>query len=503
MNKYDNMFVLMRFFAIEYIIILFIAVVVFQYQINRHNNTDNMENTSSISVCYFELINNRDLWPIILPMLDTKSLWRLRQTCRGVKIQVDKWAKNKKMEWPFFSNLMLQSDNRTRKSSSLILHHVVTSRDNTKLALLIDANEEKNQTRCTPSRMSKILVYDINIGKIAEFITDKNTKPVFSLDGSIIIAGGPKPTQSHLFLHESLGLLVCDLLVSDGHTMPKPIHQFKKTRFGNIHFVTNDFIWCDQNNQTRPATALHHMGFRLRRNRSNKIICSCFNRNENPFVTPIQNDGLWVINIVSNASTKVVIEYGGTWELGGNRDTGMSVIRLDENRTIVSSQRVDFWGNLTCSNIEISKSGRSIVVVNKTYQHDINDMARIATYKITNTKHNFITEPEFIRGRILITDPFGPTNVMPSRPVIWSYDDRWLIFGHSFDLSPYLSDLSPCCIHVTRCNGRVLQVGREDTTWSPNIWNIMLNGKSRSVWPASDDRDALDAVNIERLYRKY
>lgn len=171
-------------------------------------------------------------------MLDTKTLWRLRQTNRSIKIIVDKWTTNRKMEWPFFSNLMLGCNNIIGNDQFINLQYVVLSQDNTKLAVLFDFDKNYTHKNGDTSTRSKVAVYDIQKGKITEFTANNETKPFFSCDGTIIVVGAPVPYNANPPVARSFGVLICDLIGATKENKAVPSHHFKRQRFLNVHFVT-------------------------------------------------------------------------------------------------------------------------------------------------------------------------------------------------------------------------------------------------------------------------
>ena len=407
------------------------------------------------------------------------------------------------MEWPFFSNLMLESNKKTQKNDSTELQHVIISGDNTKIAILVDFDKNYIHKHGDVSTRSSIIVYDIHKGKIAEFIANNDTKPVFSCDGTILIAGGPKKYNANPVLGDSHGILVCDLLDSSNSNMATPIHHFKRKRFLNIHFVTNDFVWCDQRNTTENPNGQRHIGFRLWRNGKGRVVRSTFKQDEARF--SFRDEHSWfgsthAIQLIAHPSTKTVVEYFGPRICRPYPNTSMAVVRLNDNREVIASQRINFWGQLRYSGIEISIPGNSIMVLNKSSERDI---ARIAIYRLTNATRDFVSSPHYIRGSVLTFPPVKNWRIIPEIPKIWRFDGRWMVFSHPFGSDCHLSRESPCCALVTQHEEQILDIGEEDMVWSPNIWNIILNGKPGSAWPPNSKDNSIGVASIEKLYKSH
>lgn len=459
------------------------------------------------AVNYFELVNNIDLWPNLFRMLDTKSLWRLRQTSRIIKISVDDWTTNRQMDWPFFSNLMLESDHRTNKNKSTELQYIVISQDNTKLAILVDFDKNYLHRTGDISTRSKVCVYDIHKGKIAEFIANNETKPIFSCDGTILVAGAPVPYKANPPLADSFGIIVCDLLNATSQNMATPFHHFKRKHFLNVHFITSDFIWCDQRNTTQNPNGQRHIGFRLWRNRNGRVVRSSFKRDEARF--SFRDEHSWIgsthaIQLIANPSTKTIIEYYGSRINRPYPNASMTVVKLNNNREVIASQTVRFWGPLSYSAIEISRAGDAIMVVNKaSLDGDNRDLARIALYKLADKRTDFISPPRYIRGRALTFPRIQSWRNIPPKPKIWRFDGKWMVFSHSDGSSCQFSCESPCSALVTDQEEHILHVDEGNMGWSPSMWNIILNGNPGDVWPSIIKDESMKAVNIERLYKSY
>ena len=175
---------------------------------------------------------------------------------------------------------MLGCNNIIGNDQFINLQYVVLSQYNTKLAVLFDF--DKNYTHKngdTPTR-SKVAVYEIQKGKITEFTANNETKPFFSCDGTIIVVGAPVPYNANPPVARSFGVLICDLIGATKENKAVPSHHFKRQRFLNVHFVTSDFVWCDQVNTTSNPNGQRHTGFQLRRNRNGRVVRSAFKQDE-------------------------------------------------------------------------------------------------------------------------------------------------------------------------------------------------------------------------------